>query len=471
MRSFLVAAALFAPALAAAAPPCPAGTACDLAPWRAGALTAAPQEIARAAKAQTVPPGADRYVLFDERVNRFSADGLREARTHVVFRIVTAAGVSGPGIEVRWQPWFQERPEVRARVIAPDGTTRTLDPTTVEDAVEQHGSDDLYGDIHLLRAPYPALAAGAVVEREIIIREKRSLFAAAASYEEILGEVWPTEQLRIVVDAPDSLPLHWALHGPVALKPQRTSSGGRTVLTFEAPMRPALQPPPKDAPFSVYLPTLSFATGNGWADMAKSYARIAESELQKSDRAELERTARAALGTTPAADRQKAIAALLAFVRREVRYVGIELGQSSIVPHEPLQTLQRKYGDCKDQALLLVALLRSVGIPAELSLLRVGRASEVDETLPALNVFNHVIVHVPGAQPLWLDPTDEWTRVGELPTPDQARLTLLVAATTRALSRTPDAPAAANHFTTTREVTLAETGRGHVVQRFDLTGA
>jgi transglutaminase-like putative cysteine protease len=41
-----------------------------------------------------------------------------------------------------------------------------------------------------------------------------------------------------------------------------------------------------------------------------------------------------------------------------VRYTGVEFGEAAIVPRKPSETLERRFGDCKDKAPLLVAMLR-----------------------------------------------------------------------------------------------------------------
>ncbi len=466
MRTLLVAAALLISALAAAQPAAAPGPA----PWDSPPLSAALSAIARAAHALPVPAGANRQILLDEHVYHLAADGSAERRKHLVFRVLTAAGVtSGPGLEIAWQPWCEARPQVRARVIAPDGTSHALDAATIEDGGASLG-ESLYGDSRVLRAPYPALSIGAVVEEEVIERHSIAPFAAAtAVYNELLAELYPTERMRLIVDAPAAMPLRWSVRGPIAVTPERRDAGGRTTLTFNVGPRPAIEPVVA-APIDEVLPLVGFSTGDSWQDVARGYGRIAEAELAKTPRAELEKSARAALGATPVNDRAKVAAALLAFVRREVRPVGIEFGQSSIVPHVPGDTLQRKYGDCKDQALLLVGLMRAVGVPAELALLRVIGV-DVDDKLPGLERFDHVIVYVPGAQPMWIDSTDEWARVNELPPTDQGRLALVVDAGTRALVRTPVAPPGANRMVSTRNVFLAENGRARVAEKLEVWGS
>ena len=47
----------------------------------------------------------------------------------------------------------------------------------------------------------------------------------------------------------------------------------------------------------------------------------------------------------------------LRFVQDKVRYTGIEIGPGAYQPTDPARVLERRYGDCKDKAMLLVTML------------------------------------------------------------------------------------------------------------------
>jgi transglutaminase-like putative cysteine protease len=95
----------------------------------------------------------------------------------------------------------------------------------------------------------------------------------------------------------------------------------------------------------------------------------------------------------------------LRFVQREVRYLGVEIGAGSHAPSDPAVVLQRRFGDCKDKALLLVTMLQALGIDAWPALVSTTRDA-LDARLPSPFAFDHVIVHVRmGDQRHWLDPT------------------------------------------------------------------
>lgn len=104
-------------------------------------------------------------------------------------------------------------------------------------------------------------------------------------------------------------------------------------------------------------------------------------------------------------EREK-ITALAAHVQKHVSYTAIEFGARARRPNPAAQTLQQQYGDCKDQALLMHQLLQAAGVESHLALVNTGW--RVRQTLPDLDQFNHMVVHVPSLGAHWLiDTTDK----------------------------------------------------------------
>jgi len=58
-----------------------------------------------------------------------------------------------------------------------------------------------------LEGPLPAVAIGAVVEEEITVRDEKPFFPAGEVYREYVGRPVPVLRTRIVIDAPESLPI------------------------------------------------------------------------------------------------------------------------------------------------------------------------------------------------------------------------------------------------------------------------
>lgn len=97
------------------------------------------------------------------------------------------------------------------------------------------------------------------------------------------------------------------------------------------------------------------------------------------------------------------VVTLTRYVASNVTYKAIEFGRGARVPRRPSEVLARRYGDCKDQSLLLVNLLRGAGVEAELALVKTD--GDVRRDAPSLDQFDHVIVFVSGSTVSFVDPT------------------------------------------------------------------
>jgi hypothetical protein len=82
------------------------------------------------------------------------------------------------------------------------------------------------------------------------------------------------------------------------------------------------------------------------------------------------------------------------FVQDEIRYLGIETGENSHRPHDPETVFTQRYGDCKDKAFLLCAILSANGIDCDPVLVNTYRQAHLNECLPSPTQFNHVVVRI-----------------------------------------------------------------------------
>lgn len=429
------------------------------APW----MGAAPTDLIAAAASAPRREGEDVHVLDTQLELAVDAEGRTERRFRRVFVLRTARGVDEWGaIHVGWAEWHEERPEVAARVITPDGVAHTLDPAAISEATDPNARALTYSDEKVLRAPLPALSPGVIVEETIVQREHTPFAAEGAGISVYLAPSEPTDRFRATVTVDDRLPLTWRMEG-TELRPTESRRKGARVLTLEvSPLEPV--PPMEDGtPLEVLPPVLYASTAKSWSVLAAKYAEIVDSRLAGAD---LGAKAAAARGT--ATERRAIIAALLAEVRK-TRYVGIEFGRSAIVPATPAEVLARGYGDCKDKATLLVGMLRASGIPADVALLRT-RDVGLPSPLPGLEDFNHAIVHVGGPDELWIDPTSDWTPVGDLPWTDQGVPALIASRSSRGLATVPLLASTASHLQVNVDVTLAERGDAVVKEVATSTG-
>lgn len=445
----------------------PAASQDESAPWNVPRFSEDAAGFYSAASRAEAPPGADAIVLTDEESYVFDADGKSLLTYYVVYKVLTPRGAQAwGGISWQWAPWHQNRPEIRARVITADGVVHPLDAKTVTDSPASDQERDIYSDRRVLRAPLPAIAPGSVVEEEVVVRELSPIFNAGVVFNDLLTRNVPVQHARLLIDAPSSLPLQYKTQLLSGLKPARSEADGRVRLSFDAGPLLALEEPERYLPNDIpQAAVISFSTGHSWQTVAEQYAAIVDRQMELKDVQSL--VARLMAGKTT---REAKIAAIVQYLGREIRYTGIEFDDATLVPHPPAETLNHKYGDCKDKAVLAVAMLRAAGIPAYVALLNVGQRQDPDEDLPGMGVFDHAIVYAPGAPDFWIDATALYARAGQLPGVDQGRLALVARAETDKLLRTPRSGAEENRVLEKREFFLADYGPARVVETTEPQG-
>jgi transglutaminase superfamily protein len=117
---------------------------------------------------------------------------------------------------------------------------------------------------------------------------------------------------------------------------------------------------------------------------------------------------------------------------QSVNYVAIQTGigrGGGYRPHSSIDVFAKSYGDCKDKANLMRAMLKAIGIQSYLVSIYSGDPTFVREEWPSPQQFNHCIIAVKLADAtqaatvinhpslgrlLIFDPTDDNTPVGEI---------------------------------------------------------
>src|SRR4029079_11975552 len=106
------------------------------------------------------------------------------------------------------------------------------------------------------------------------------------------------------------------------------------------------------------------------------------------------------------------------FVVTNTRYVALEFGIHGYKPYRVDRILARRFGDCKDKASLIHAMLKIAGVDSRMVLLRMRNLGYIGEEPASLAAFNHAIVYIPKYDK-FLDGTAEFHASGELPSADR----------------------------------------------------
>ena len=469
----------FVPCFLAILLPCMARFECraqeNTQPWNAKHFSVPAKDLYEAASAGTTADGANVALFADDESFSFDEAGRLVHVGHYIYKILTAKGAEGwDTLSVGWDPWHEMRPVIRARVIEPDYSEHNLDPSAVTEEPARGGDYKTYGDGKRLRAPLPAIAEGVVVEEEFLERETEPFFAPGRVGRAFFGhEQVPVAHSSAVFEAPLSLPLRVETRLLPGVTPKRVDANGRVTITYEIGSLEGVEVRDANLPSDAYLfPEIDYSTGASWQSMATEYSKIVDSKTKSDSVQSIVDGLISGKSTT--SEKEDAI---LDYLDREVRYTGIEFGEAAIVPHSPSETLALKYGDCKDKATLLVAMLRAAGINSYVALLNAGSRLDVPADLPGMGLFDHAIVYVPGNPAihprdadLWIDATDQYARLGQLPINDQGRRALIARPESVALTLTPESTSRENVLLEQREIRLSNNGPAAVVEKTLPTG-
>lgn len=85
---------------------------------------------------------------------------------------------------------------------------------------------------------------------------------------------------------------------------------------------------------------------------------------------------------------------VIRFVQNNIRYRGENHGVFTHTPKPPERTLKKRAGDCKDKSNLMVSMLTSIGIKAQLVLVNTSYGKKLREFNPSPYHFDHMIVEV-----------------------------------------------------------------------------
>src|SRR6266511_4063379 len=481
------------------------------------ALDAAALALAKAAAAPA--PDDDALVLGDLEVTRVFPSGLSATYEQLVVKVLTPRGADAfRRRAVSWDPDRQEVHIERARVLKPDGTI----VDTPEES-EQSASEPwyrLYYDTRAKSLSFPALAPGDVLEIAWRIEDVAKENLLSDYYGDVSFVDEGTRKLLFdrVVLVPEGRALHASVPTGVA-RTERHLAGGIVEHRFVARDLARIVAEPSMPGWSEVARSVHVSTYATWEDVARFYWGLVREQLHPSDevRRTAARIADEALGagggalprparangngkgdghrngngrgnghaaaapqgasfSAPAggwdpATKRLLVSAVYGFVVSQTRYVGLEFGIHGYKPYRVDDVLRRRFGDCKDKASLMHALLEALGIDSRLVLLRMRRLGRIPEAPASLAVFNHAILWVPELD-LFLDGTASWTGSRELPGEDRGAVALIV---------NPDAPPRfvvvpearpeENRTETRFEIGLAPDGRATVHGASHVAGA
>lgn len=417
-------------------------------------------ETAYRVEAKDLPADLSAYasqqavVLLDNTVVKVEQSGLSSRYVQRVIEVLQ------PGAAQQMQSWpiafDPDRQEVRlveASILKTDGR-RVHAESMVTDALSDPQYRLYYRNRNLVLS-FPSLAAG----DRVWIEYKISDVGEQNDYGRYFGDFVPfagmlpilLKQYTLVM--PEDFPLYFQSRG-IEVQPMVVTLKGRKTYRWVVRDIAHIQQEPNMPGFSEVAPYLHLSTFKDWDALGRWYAKFIADQWEITP----EIRAKVAEVTAGAATPEAKVLAIHRWVVQQTHYVGLEFGVHGFRPYKVKQIFDRRFGDCKDKALLMAAMLRAAGLDAAMVLTRTRDNGAIEDAPASLAVFNHAICYVPELD-LFLDGTAEYTAPIELPYQDRDVWVQLVwqdGRTRRAL--TPQTRAGDNRYEADYEVRVPLSG-------------
>jgi hypothetical protein len=369
---------------------------------------------------------------------------------------------------------FSKVRDINAWVIRPDGTVKEYDKKSVLDVISDQ--DDIYneGRIKIIDAS-ENVDAGFVFGYTIVTEDKPLFYQDNRSFQERL----PVMMSRYTLNLPAGWKASSITFNHAEIKPQINGTSYIWELRNLAPIAPEPMSPSvrNMAPRIAvnYSPENAAQTAGrafaDWTAVSRWVSGLHDPQVIVDDAV----AAKARELTANAKTELEKIRAIGSYVQN-LQYISIDIGVgygNGLIPRPSNTVLSRGYGDCKDKANLMRAMLRALKIEAYPIAIYSGDPNYVREEWASPGQFNHAIIavkvsdetvgptvlnHAKLGRLLIFDATDPYTPVGDLPDYLQGSMALIMAGENGGLAKMPITPSEFNGWQRNIEVNLTADG-------------
>jgi Flp pilus assembly protein TadD len=374
-------------------------------------------------------PNDNAINLLHQEVVKLNPNFSASRMVHIVAKVLRPAGVNEISRhQIYYDPERQVVDILRAAVITPTGQELSrADVRDVSTSAAAGVQTRIYDEHHLKQVYFPNIETGSMIDLQYTIRDTGdNLFGDYFSDTFYLSDDAPTVKSQYILDYPKSLHIQNRTF-KAEIHPDHLDSPDtkREVMKWENDNAPGLIHEPGMPPLVDELAQLQITTMSSWEEVGKWYWHLANESLDMNEelRGELQKITKDCKTAT------EKVRAVQQYVIHQVRYLGIEFGRNGYKPHKATESCKARYGDCKDKATLITAMLKELGIDSRLVLIRTVNAGAVPpESLPMPNLFNHCIAYLPNVdgKDFWIDGTADFHQLGDVPYADRTAQVLVV---------------------------------------------
>jgi len=367
----------------------------------------------------TPPTDDDDLVVLYRRIDyRLTDDAVHRSSTRI-YKFNSEEAIRDYGtLRVNFDAASDTIDITRAMVVDSNGDAHLVEPATVQ--IVPSDSFNVFSDFRYVVLPMTGVDVGsiAVVAENVTTDRSKEI----APWGAVLYEQYSVPQGKIDIsmtwDTPELKP-QWKSE----IEGMTCSETGTSSLHCSVTDVPGY-PLDDDVFFDDEAPQFVAAKRMSWDGIAGWYLQLFNSAVSGAPSV----VAKAAELSDGLEDETEILKAVHEFVSNQVRYVGLEHGDSSHVPHSSDVTLKRRYGDCKDKAALLIDLLHHSGIDMSPVLVATTRRDPDKLIVPSSRYFDHLIVcgELSNGEHYCVDGTDPYTGIDQLSSWTQGAVALQV---------------------------------------------
>jgi hypothetical protein len=408
-------------------------------------------------------PPADAYRdaavlrILEEKSEEVFEDGRSRSTLHSLFKIVHEKGKIYANIKIGFNSLYEDISILYARTITPDGQILPLKKDAVK-IINPYSGYPAYGDYKNLAFSLPGAAVGSIIDYKIVIEKKKPIIPGKYSSSFFFQKTDPVLVSKFRVTAPGEIDLNYYLVNQTdkaPSSPKISQEGNRKTYLWEYRNIPQILQEDSTPPFGEIAFRILVTNMNSWDEFASWWRKLIEKKRDPTE-AIKEKVITLTRNHSTLGEKQES---LFDYVKREVRYVSVDLGKSGFEPNGAREVFENKYGDCKDKSTLLISMLRSAGIPAYYVLIPTNGTANLIRDFPYPFQFNHCIVAIQDGEAYhFIDPVAETHKFDDLPWSDQNRDVIIFEDHRIVFAKTPLSKPEGNAWETVQKVKIGNDG-------------
>ena len=346
-------------------------------------------------------PNASYYIITDSTVVRQTSSGW----TKEVYFLAKAYTYRGKNrlsnYKIFYNADYQDVEVLRARTINEDGVS-PADSTEINDITAPGYSEATkYGKFTQKVISLPAFDEGSVVEVHYIIRTKKDFPVPFGGMEVLVGEQ-PARKVYFAVASDVGNVNYKSISGA----PKPKLSGG--VVSWTITDYPGAEMEYQMPPLREIFPTVLYSASRSWTDEAEFVAGMFfQSTIPDSA------VSAVAESLSAGKDKKEAMGEILYYIQEKFNKVSLNPNEVGYRPSPADVVFKNGYGDSRDLAALLIAMLKVAGIETVPALIASSGAKIVD--FPTVHQFSKVVVKAKvDGKWIFLDPMSEYATPGHI---------------------------------------------------------